>query len=155
MLVQFLALYNRIEETVTSLLFQAKKICRTFLGPEVHNLYLLKNGDIVPTYFSNLDEHLSTAHMYDVETQRISRALVPLEGRYKPLSILGLCVLLPGGKKLDLSDWVGTIRMNPDVPLAPKTLVDLWSLSTNTYIKYQTVEITDNMGDVHTVTYNG
>jgi hypothetical protein len=104
----------------------------------------------VPTYYSNIGEHLSTAFLYDVETQRISHALVPLEGRYKPLNILGLCVILQDGKKVDLSDWVGSIRMNPDVPLAPKTLIDLWSLSTNTYIKYQTVEITNNLGDVHT-----
>jgi hypothetical protein len=154
MLLEFFALYNRVETIVISFLFQAKKFIRKILGPEVHNVYLLKNGDIVPTSYSNLDEHLPTAHLYDVETQRITNALVPLEGRYKPVNILGLCILLPNGKKVDLSDWVGTIRMNPEVPLSPKTLVDLWSMSTNTYIKFQTVEITDNLGDVHTVTYN-
>ena len=154
MLLEFLALYTRVEAVVKALLFQAKKVCRSFLGPEVHNVYLLKNGDIVPTSYSNVDEYLSTAQLYDVETQRITNALVPLEGRYKPVNILGLCVLLPNGKKVDLSDWIGGIRMNPEVPLSPKTLVDLWSISTNTYINFQTVEITDNLGDVHTVTYN-
>jgi len=150
MIIQCLAFYNQIDTLVRSFLVQAKKICRQILGPEPHNVYLLRNGDIVPTYYSNIGEHLSTAFLYDVETQRISHALVPLEGRYKPLNILGLCVILQDGKKVDLSDWVGSIRMNPDVPLAPKTLIDLWSLSTNTYIKYQTVEITNNLGDVHT-----
>lgn len=154
MLLEFLAFYTRVEAVVRSLFFQAKKVCRSLLGPELHNVYLLKNGDIVPTSYSNIDEHLSTAYLYNTETQRITNALVPLEGRYKPVTILGLCILLPSGKKVDLSDWVGGIRMNPEVPLSPKTLVDLWSVSTNTYIKFQTVEITDNLGDVHTVTYN-
>lgn len=150
MFLEFFALYNRVETVVRALLSEAKKMCRKLLGPEANNVYLLRNGDIVPTRYSNLDEHLSSAYLYTAETQRISNALVPLEGRYKPLSILGLSVSLPNGKKLDLSDWVGAIRMNPDVALAPKTLVDLWSMSTNTYIKFQTVEITDTMGDVHT-----
>lgn len=154
MILTVLSWYNQIEELVSAFIFRAKKVCRRMLGPEVSNLYLLKNGDIVPSYFSNLDEHLSTAHVYDVETQRISHALTPLEGRYRPIPDLGLCVLLTDGKKIDLTDWLGAIRMNPLIPLSPKHLVDLWSLSTNTYIKYSIVEVTDNMGDVHTVTYN-
>jgi hypothetical protein len=155
MLLQAFALFHQLQQTVLLFLTHAKKACRTVLGPEVPNFYILRNGDVVPTYFSNIEDQLSTAHIYDVETQRISNALIPMEGRYKPLTILALCITLPNGKKVDLSEWVGNIRANPNIPLAPKTLIDLWSASTNTYVRYQTVEVTDNLGDVHTVTYNG
>jgi len=152
MLVQLLVYYNYVHERTVHYTFVAKQILRRWLGPEIPNFYVLENGDTVPTTAEIPTDVLETAYFYDVESQRLTKTGTT-EGRYRPVPLLGLVVRNPAIGMIDLTDWVGNIRMNPVAPISAKTLVGLWSAINNRYIPTQgtLLEVTDSNGDTSTV----
>jgi len=112
----------------------------------------LEDGDTVPTTTTIPVSALQNAYLYDMVTQRLTQ-IGTTEGRHRPVPILGLVVQNPIVGPVDLTDWVGELRMNPVAPINPATLVRLWSVVHNRYIPTHNtlLEVTDNNGNTSTV----
>jgi hypothetical protein len=74
-------------------------------------------------------------------------------GRYRPLSILALQIQHIDVGIIDISDWIGDIRMFPQQDITPRQLVELWGVTQNRYVPNEDVQvvITRNDGTVETV----
>ena len=150
--MQLFGYYNYLHECETFYTAVATQQLRRWLGPEVPNYYVLEDGDTVPTTTTIPVSALQNAYLYDMVTQRLTQ-IGTTEGRHRPVPILGLVVQNPIVGPVDLTDWVGELRMNPVAPINPATLVRLWSVVHNRYIPtYNTLlEVTDNNGNTSIV----
>jgi hypothetical protein len=112
------------------------------------NYLILHNGDVVQADTLGVDDYLPTAYLYEAATDRISHALAPLSGRYRSIPLLGITLLRQNMEPIDISDWLGNLRMNPVVTLSPKVYVSLWSKVKNVYVPYTQLEVTDSSGEI-------
>jgi hypothetical protein len=150
--MQIFGYYNYLHECATFYTAGTAQQLRRWLGPEVPNYYVLENGDAVPTTTEIPVSALQNAYLYDMVTQRLTQ-LGTTEGRHRPAPILGLVIRNPLVGTIDLTDWVGELRMNPVAPINPITLVRLWSAAHNRYIPITdtSLEVTDINGDTSTI----
>ena len=130
-----LALYEQLSVVVKGYIKVAAHTARTWLGPEPEAYYLLNDGQILPTTIVLPDPVVSTAYMYNPDTQRITLASNSIpEGRFRPLPYLAFQVTHPDTGTTDLSDWLGDVRANPVPDLSTQQLITLWSYIHNRYV---------------------
>lgn len=74
-------------------------------------------------------------------------------GRHRPLSILALQIQHTDVGSIDISDWVGELRIFPQRDISPRQLVELWGISQNRYVPIEDARavVTHNDGTVETV----
>jgi hypothetical protein len=155
MILYLLAFYERCCTFVNSKLDECKTKLRVWLGPQPLNYYLLDDERVVPTTFALPGAVKQNAHLYTVETNRITQANSPApEGRFRPLHYVAMSVEHESVGVVNLSDWIGELRANPVCELPIKQIILLWSLVHNTYIPISDgaiVRVTRNDGseDVH------
>lgn len=152
MFMQIFGYYNYLHECATFYAAVTTQQLRRWLGPEVPNYYVLENGDTVSTTAQIPVSVLQNAYVYDSETHRLTR-IGTTEGRHRPAPILGLVVRNPLIGAVDLTDWVGELRMNPVAPVNPLMLVRLWSAAHNRYIPTHNtlLEVTDTNGEISNI----
>jgi hypothetical protein len=152
-LIKLLATYNTLSNYVMQKRTEFASWLRRQLGPEPQNWHLLQDGRVLSASIV-LPPHIqSSAYMYDIQTNQLTKMDSLINGRYRPLSILALKVSHPDVGDIDLSDWIGEIRIFPARDVTPRQLVDLWSASQNKYIPIEDARaiITRNDGSVETI----
>ena len=148
MYIQLLSWAHHTEVFFTHWVKKTASLLRKWLGPEPTNYLILHNGDVIQSNTLGVDEYLPTALLYETATEHISHALAPLAGRYRSVPLLGISLLRMNKEPIDISDWLGNIRMNPVVTLPPKVYVALWSKVKNVYVPYTQLEVTDSTGEI-------
>lgn len=145
--MQALAWYNNFYEIGQHYINIAVQYLRRMLGPEPQRYYLLANGEIVPATTDIPESFMESALEYNPESQRITQMGTP-EGRYRPIQILSLVIRNPIIGDIDISEWIGELRMLPVFPIQPSSLVRIWASHHSRYIPIQNtlLEITDNEG---------
>jgi hypothetical protein len=135
LILTLLATYNKLSNYFTLKCVQAASWIRSILGPEPQNWHLLQDGRVLSASIVLPPHILSSAYRFDIQTNQLTKMDSSiLTGRYRPLSILALQVSHPDVGDIDLSDWIGEIRMFPARDVTPRQLVDLWSASQNRYV---------------------
>lgn len=152
-IVTLLATCNTILEYLAEKRTQAASLLRRYLGPEPQNLYLLQDGRIFPTSIDLPAAVLASSYMFDIQNNHITKMDGSIPGRYRPLSILALQFMHPDVGVVDISDWIGEIRMFPARDITPRQLLELWSAHQNRYIPLNDIRITitRNDGSVETL----
>lgn len=154
LILTLLATYNKLSNYFTIKCAQAASWLRRILGPEPQNWHLLQDGRVLPASIILPPHVYLSAYMYDIQTNQLTKNdNTLLTGRYRPLSILALQLSHPDVGDIDLSDWIGEIRIFPARDVTPRQLVDLWSASQNRYIPIEDTRLTltRNDGSVETL----
>ena len=139
--------YNRIATATASRL-------RHYLGPEPQNWALLQDGRILPSTTPFPPTVQETAYLYDIQTNHMTKmGGGATTGRHRPLSILALQIQHPDVGSIDISDWVGEVRIFPAREITPRELVELWGAVQNRYVPIDGARaaVTRNDGSVETV----
>jgi hypothetical protein len=152
-MLSLLAAYHTISIYFAQKCTRIASWLRRILGPEPQNWILLQDGRIVSSTIA-LPPHLQeSAYLYDAQTNHLTKMDGAEPGRYRPLSILALQIQHTDVGSIDISDWVGEIRMFPQRDITPRQLVELWSATQYRYVPNDDarVVITRNDGTVETV----
>ena len=138
--------YNHAKTTVASWL-------RRCLGPEPQNWLLLQDARVIPSTITLPPHVQSNTYLFDVQTSQLTKMDGATSGRHRPLSILALQIQHPDVGSIDISDWIGEIRIFPTHDIPPRQLVDLWSATQNRYVPLEDARavVTRNDGSVETV----
>lgn len=154
MYIQALSWYNWLYDRITDIKDVSFSYARTYLGPEPQKIYILTNGDVVLHSMTMDPTFLEGAFLYTPEDKRLTRDS-GLENRYRPVGYLSIVIHNPSIRSIDLSDWIGSLRMNPQIRIDVRMYVRLWSVLTNTYIpsKNTTLDVVDNMGEQVTIVF--
>jgi hypothetical protein len=126
---------------------------RQQLGPQPQNWVLLQDNRILPSTLP-LPPHIqSNAYLFNIQTSQITKMDGTAPGRHRPLSILALQIQHTDVGSIDISDWVGEIRIFPSRDITPRQLVELWSAVHNRYVPLEDVRavVTRNDGSVENV----
>ena len=133
--LEIAAFYQRTSVWLAGLWESTKTILRSILGPEPERLYLFADGRITPVRFDLPEALLSTTHVFDPHTNRITLASEQEpEGRFRRLPLIGLRIEHPTIEPVDLSDWIGEIRANPIPTLTTKQLIQIASYTQQRYL---------------------
>jgi hypothetical protein len=126
---------------------------RGYLGTEPQNWALLQDGRILPSTTVLPPAVQTSAYLYNIQTNQLTKMDGTAPGRYRPLSILALQIQHPDVGSIDISDWVGEIRIFPAREITPRELVELWGASHNRYVPIEGARatVTRNDGSVETV----
>ena len=138
--------YNQAKTAVAAWLRQQ-------LGPQPQNWILLHNRILSSTI--PLPLHVqSNAYQFDIQTNQLTKMDGAVPGRHRPLSILALQIQHTDVGSIDISDWVGEIRIFPVRDITPRQLVELWGATQNRYVPLEDARavVTRNDGSVETVT---
>lgn len=146
-IVTLLARCNTILEYLTEKRTQAASLLRHYLGPEPQNLYLLQDGRILPTSIELPASVLASSYMFDMQNNHLTKMDDSVPGRYRPLSILALQFIHPDIGSVDISDWIGDIRMFPARDITPRQLIELWGARHNRYVPLNDTRITITRND--------
>lgn len=152
-ILSLLAAYN----TLTVFLAQKQTIAaswlRGMLGPEPQHWILLQDGRITPAILPLPARIQESAYIYNIQTNHLTKMDGAVPGRHRPLSILALQIQHTDVGSIDISDWVGELRMFPQRDIPPRQLVELWGISQNRYVPIEDahVVVTRNDGTVETV----
>ena len=152
-ILSLLAAYNTLTVFVAKTQTIASSWLRRTLGPEPQNWILLQDGRITPATIT-LPAHIQeSAYLYNIQTNHLTKMDGAVSGRHRPLSILSLQIKHTDVGSIDISDWVGELRMFPQRDITPRQLVELWGISQNRYIPIEDarVVVTRNDGTVETV----
>ena len=134
-----LAKYEQTSTYVASYWESIKSSLRSWLGPEIPNYYIFSDGNILPStvrlpyeYEFGLETEI---YIYYSETKRIANLKnTTMEGRFRPLQYIGIQINY-GNESIDISDWLGELRMNPNTVKIPiRQILMLWFLTQNRYI---------------------
>jgi hypothetical protein len=152
-ILTLLARYNTILEYVAEKRIQAASYVRRYLGPEPQNMYVLQDGRILPTSIELPASVLSTSYMFDIQNNHLTKMDGSLPGRYRPLFIIALQFIHPDIGTIDISEWIGEIRIFPTHDISARQLIDLWGALHNRYVPLQDtrITITRNDGSVETI----
>jgi hypothetical protein len=126
---------------------------RSYLGPEPQNWVLLHDGRVIPSTMTLPPAVQANAYLYDIQSNHLTKMDGAPPGRHRHLSILALQIQHPDVGSIDISDWVGEVRMFPPRDVTPRQLVQLWSAVTHRYVPIEDtrVVVTRNDGSVETV----
>ena len=137
MIINLLKFYDTIYTFTYPYWLIAKQYARDWLGPTPLNYYLLNDEQVVPTTVKIPESLLESAYIYEPDTCRIvlAKNMAP-EGRFRPLSYLGARIEDDPIESIDITDWLGCIRVNPapSKPFSVLQLVNLWSQVHHTYV---------------------
>lgn len=154
-IIRLLATFHTISNYVSFLKQKIASWFRRQLGPEPQNWVLLSDGRIISSNTPIPPTVQSSSYMYDVQTNHMTKMDVGIPGgRYRPLSILALTIQHPDVGSIDISDWIGDVRIFPARDITPQQLIELWGLVQNRYVPIQDsrIIVTRNDGSVETVT---
>lgn len=152
-MINLLAAYNTISVYLAQAQTMAASWLRRALGPEPQNWVLLQDGRVVSSTIA-LPPHIqATAYEYDIHTNHLTKMDAAAPGRHRPLSILALQIQHTDVGSIDISDWVGELRIFPQRDISPRQLVELWGISQNRYVPIEDARavVTHNDGTVETV----
>lgn len=126
---------------------------RQQLGPQPQNWVLLQDSRIVPSTIPLPPHVQSAAYQFDIQTNQLTKMDDATPGRYRPLSILALQIQHTDVGSIDISDWVGEIRIFPARDITPRQLVELWGATQNQYVPIEEARaiVTRDDGSVETV----
>ena len=126
---------------------------RQQLGPQPQNWVLLQDSRILPSTIPLPPHVQSNAYLFDIQTNQLTKMDGTAPGRHRPLSILALQIQHTDVGIIDISDWVGEIRIFPSREVGPLQLVELWSATHNRYVPNEDVRavVTRNDGSVENV----
>ena len=126
---------------------------RRTLGPEPQNWILLQDGRIVSSTIVLPSHVQESAYLYNISTNHLKKMDGEPTGRFRPLSILALQIQHTDVGSIDISDWIGDIRIFPQQDITPKQLVELWAVSQNQYVPNEDayVVVTRNDGSIETI----
>jgi len=74
------------------------------------------------------------AILYTVETNRLSTVETVESGRFRHLPIIALKYENNTVGSIDISDWIGELRMNPVKPIPALQLMKLWGAVHSAYV---------------------
>ena len=126
---------------------------RRTLGPEPQNWVLLQDGRIVSSTVT-LPTHVhEAAYLFDINANQLTKMDAAVPGRHRPLSILALQIQHTDVGSIDISDWIGELRIFPQRDITPRQLVELWGISQNRYVPIEDARavVTRDDGTVETV----
>lgn len=125
---------------------------RRSLGPEPQNWILLADGRVISATTPIPAAIQESAYMFDIGTTQITKINTP-NGRHRPLPILALQIQHPDVGSIDISDWIGEIRIFPQRVMSPRQIVELWGLVHNRYVPINNARavITRDDGSVESV----
>ncbi len=125
---------------------------RQQLGPQPQNWVLLQDSRILPSIIPLPPHVQSNAYVFDIQTNQLTKMDGAAPGRHRPLSILALQIQHTDVGSIDISDWVGDIRIFPSRDITPRQLVELWSAVHNSYVPLEDARavVTRNDGSVET-----
>jgi hypothetical protein len=138
--------YNQVKTAAAAWL-------REKLGPQPQNWILLQDNRILPST-TPLPPHIqSNAYVFDISTFQLTKMDGAIPGRHRPLSILALQIQHTDVGSIDISDWVGEIRIFPARDITPRHLVELWGATQNRYVPLEDARavVTRDDGSVETV----
>ena len=153
-IIRLLAAYNTLTVFLAQKRTEVASWLRQTLGPEPQNWILLQDGRVVPSTVILPPEVQESAYVYDITTNHITKMDGELPGRRRPISILALQIQHTDVESIDISDWVGELRIFPQRDITPRQLVELWGVSQNQYVPIEGAYavVTRNDGSVETVT---
>ena len=152
-ILTFLAAYNTVLVYLDQTHTVVASWLRRILGPEPQNWILLQDGRIVSSTIDLPPRVQESAYMYDINTNHLTK-MDATPGRHRQLSILALQIQHTDVGSIDISDWVGEIRIFPQRDISPRQIVELWSLIQNRYVPIEDARavVTRNDGSVETIT---
>lgn len=153
LLLTLLSTYNTLSNYWVSARTAAASWLRRYLGPEPQNWVLLHDGRIIPSTTTLPLAVQETAYLYDIQTNHLTKMAGTATGRHRHLPILALQIEHPDVGSIDISDWVGEVRMLPTREITPRELVELWAAAQNQYVPIEgaRASVTRNDGTVETV----
>ena len=148
-----LAVCNTLTVYLAQKRTEAASWVRRILGPEPQNWILLQDGRIVSSTIVLPPHVQESAYLYNISANHLKKMDGEPPGRFRPLSILALQIQHTDVGSIDISDWIGDIRIFPQRDITPKQLVELWALSQNQYVPNEDthVVVTRNDGSVETI----
>lgn len=152
-ILTLLAAYNTCAVFLAQKATEAASWLRRALGPEPQNWVLLQDGRIVSSTITLPPHVQSSAYEYNINTNHLTKMDAAAPGRHRPLSILALQIQHTDVGSIDISDWVGELRIFPQRDISPRQLVELWGISQNRYVPIEDARavVTHNDGTVETV----
>jgi hypothetical protein len=152
-MLTLLSTFNTLYNYYTHAKQVAASWMRSYLGPEPQNWYLLQDGRIIPSS-TQLPESVQTnTYLFDTQTNHLTKMDGAVSGRHRYLSILALQVNHPNVGSIDISDWIGEIRIFPPRDITPRQLLELWGAVHNRYVPIERTRatITRNDGSLETI----
>lgn len=152
-LLTILSTFNTLSNYWTHARTTTMSWIRRYLGPEPQNWILLTDGRILPSTTILPPAVQETSYLYDIQTNHLTKMDGAIPGRHRHLPILALQIQNPDVGSIDISDWVGEIRMFPLRDIVPRQLIELWGAVHNRYVPIleTTANVTRNDGSVETV----
>ena len=152
-IITFLAAYNTASVFFTQKGTEVASWLRRTLGPEPQNWILLEDGRVVSSSLTLPPHVRDSAYLFDVNTNHLTKMNATTPGRHRPISILALQIQHTDVGSIDISDWIGELRMFPQRDLSPRQLVELWGISQNQYVPIEDARavVTRNDGTIETV----
>jgi hypothetical protein len=152
-LLNLLATYNTLTVFISQKCTEAASWMRRALGPEPQNWILLQDGRIISSTVTLPTQVRDTAYLFDINSNHVTKMDNAVPGRHRPLSILALQIQHTDVGSIDISDWVGELRMFPQRDITPRQLVELWGISQNRFVPIEDARavVTRDDGTVETV----
>ena len=152
-ILSLLAAYNTLTVFLAQKCTEAAAWMRRALGPEPQNWILLQDGRIISSTVTLPTHVRDTAYLFDINSNHVTKMDSAAPGRHRPLSILALQIQHTDVGSIDISDWIGELRIFPQRDITPRQLVELWGISQNCFVPIEDARalVTRNDGTVETV----